>query len=413
MVEVNQFKLKIALLAVLSACLLQGAHPAHATERIYELLYVAEIDPGNARAEMSLTLIQPRDLVRELRFRIELQRHTRFEGDGTIEKEGNSVRWSPPETGGELRWRADLESRRNNGAYDGMITPDWAIFRGDDLVPPVYSRSLKGAQSQARLRFELPDGWSAITPYRKADDGDFVIVNPDRNFDRPTGWIALGELGIRWATISGTQVAVAGPKGQGLRRQDMLAFLRWTLPTLRDIFPSMSDRLLLVGAGDPMWRGGLSGPSSLYIHADRPLISENGTSTLLHELVHVATALRADQGADWIVEGLAEYYSLQVLVRSGTISSGRFRKSLERVKEWGKNVDDLPSGKSRGEVTARAVAILQTVDENIRSGSDNIHSLDELVRTLVSEGSVSNERFFEIAVELAGKPVKVLDPLKH
>ena len=43
-------------------------------------------------------------------------------------------------------------------------------------------------------------------------------------------------------------------------------------------------RLLIVSAGDPMWRGGLSGPSSMFLHSDRPLISENRTSTLLHEL---------------------------------------------------------------------------------------------------------------------------------
>lgn len=384
--------------------------PLLAIERVYEVLYEARINPELERAEMALTLRQPRDFVRELRFHIEPDRHGDFEGDGTIEQDGRYVRWTPPETGGELRWNARLVSERRNGAYDGMITPEWAVFRGDDLVPPVYTRSLKGARSQARLRFELPRGWSSATPYRKADNGDYSIVHEDRNFDRPTGWMALGEIGVRWATIDDIQVAVAGPVGHDLRRQDILAFLRWTLPTFRDIFPDLGRRLLVVGAGDPMWRGGLSGPSSLYIHAERPLISENGTSTLLHELVHVATGLRAEPGADWIVEGLAEYYALEVLVRSGTTSPRRHRKSVEDVAEWAEMADDLFVDTAAGEVTARAVLVMAAVDEKIRAGSEGARSLDDLARALLAEGKVSYERFRELAGELAGKPVKALRP---
>src|SRR3546814_11955514 len=81
--------------------------------------------------------------------------------------------------------------------------------------------------------------------------------------------------------------------------------------------------VVFVSAGDPMWHGGLSGPRSLFVHADRPLISENGSSTLMHEMVHVVTGLRAVSGDDWIVEGIAEYYSMVLLNRSGMLSDAR------------------------------------------------------------------------------------------
>ncbi len=401
-------------LILLTLCLFSAPQAALAVERIYEVLYQADIRPDEGLARMSLSLNQPRDLVRELRFRIDPKRHGGFEGDGQIEREGRYVRWTPPETGGRIRWNAGLTSRRGSGTYDGMIAPDWAVFRGDDLVPPVYTRSLKGSRAVARLRFDLPNGWSSITRYRKADSGDYpgdyLVVDPDRNFDRPTGWMALGDIGVRWATIADRRVAVAGPVDQGLRRQDILAFLRWTLPTLLDIFPDFGDRLLVVGAGDPMWRGGLSGPASLYIHADRPLISENGTSTLLHELVHVATGMRAAPGADWIVEGLAEYYALEILVRSGTTSPRRHRTSLEGVAEWADSAEDLFINTARGEVTARAVLVMEAVDGQIRKGSDGARSLDDLVRALAGDGEVSYERFRALAEELAGGRVKALKP---
>ena len=35
----------------------------------------------------------------------------------------------------------------------------------------------------------------------------------------------------------------------------------------------------MVGANDPMWRGGLSAPRSLYLHSGRPLIESDGPTS--------------------------------------------------------------------------------------------------------------------------------------
>lgn len=396
--------------AVLVFCLMVAPALALAVERIYEVQFTVRVKSGEEWAEVQLDLNQPRDFLRELRFRVDPKRHDGFETGGSLTAEGEYLRWKPGATGGSIRWRAHLVSRRSQESYDGWVNTDWAVFRGDDLVPPVATLSLKGARSRTRLLFEIPKGWSSITPYRKNDRGVYLVTHGHRNFDRPTGWMALGKLGVRWATIADTRVAVAGPTGQGLRRQDILALMRWTLPTLHDIFPDFGDRLLIVGAGDPMWRGGLSGPASLFIHADRPLISENGTSTLLHELVHVGTGLKAEPGADWIVEGMAEYYALEALVRSGTASPRRHRASLEDVADWGEEAEDLFVDSAGGEVTAHAVVVLDAVDAEIRESSGGKHSLDDVARSLAKSRKVSFERFRKLADGLAGKPVKALDP---
>ena len=39
-----------------------------------------------------------------------------------------------------------------------------------------------------------------------------------------------GVLGVMREEVSGVRVAIVGPRGAGVRRQDMLALLRWTLP---------------------------------------------------------------------------------------------------------------------------------------------------------------------------------------
>ena len=142
---------------------------------------------------------------------------------------------------------------------------------------------------------------------------------------------------------------------------------------------------------------------ALFIHADRPLLSENATSTLLHELIHIALGNGADSGADWIVEGLAEFYSLELLARSSTISDQRQNATLKKLAQWGQESTVLCTESSSGAVTARAVTILAAIDAEIRRRSNNKNSLDDVTRTLVSEqNSITMQRFMAIVGEYAG-----------
>jgi hypothetical protein len=380
---------RIATAAALLATLTAQAPAAEAAARVYDVRYTVRIVPERKGAEVTLELEQRRHYARELAFSIDPERQRDFAGDGDVERDDDRVVWTPPERGGRLTWFASLESTRSSGAYDGMVTEDWAVFRGDDLVPPATVTSLRDAESRARLAFRLPKGWSSVTAYPRGADGVYDVAHDDRSFDRPTGWMALGRLGVKWTKTGPTRIAVAGPVGAGLRHNDVLAFLRWTVPTLRAVFPGFTERLLVVSAGDPFWRGGLSGPSSLFMHADRPLISQNGTSTLVHELVHVAMRLRAEREADWIVEGFAEYYSLEVLRRSGTVSVRDWKDSIAELEAWGKGVDDLFTRRSSGAKTARAVLVLKALDEEIVERTGAKRNLDDVVRELAGRGAVS------------------------
>src|SRR5262249_37127159 len=154
----------------------------------------------------------------------------------------------------------------------------WAIFRGEDLVPPARTRTTAGARSRTRLLVRLPESWSLVTPYAKLRSGEYRVNHPRQRFARPTGWMIAGDLGVLREDVAGVKGAVAGPRAMGVRREDMLALLHWPLPTLRGILGTLPPRLTIVSAYDPMWRGGLSGPDSLFIHAHRPLITEDGPS---------------------------------------------------------------------------------------------------------------------------------------
>jgi len=120
-------------------------------------------------------------------------------------------------------------------------------------------------------------------------------------------------------------------------------------------------------------------------------------------LIHIALGTGAESGADWIVEGLAEYYSLELLARSGTISDQRHAATLEKLAQWGQESALLCVETSKGAVTARAVTILTAIDAEIRRRSSNRDSLDDVTRALASErNSITMQRFMAIAGEYAG-----------
>jgi predicted metalloprotease with PDZ domain len=220
--------------------------------------------------------------------------------------------------------------------------------------------------------------------------------------------VIAGAVGTRREVLGDTEISVAGPKGDVIRRNDMLAFFNGLVPEFRRAFGPLPPKLLIVSAGDPMWRGGLSGPRSLFLHADRPLISENGTSTLTHELTHVITRIRGAEGDDWIAEGLAEYYSIELLRRAGLLSDARADKAQDWMANHGKRVSTLTRNRSQGPRTARAVQLFRELDAEIRKATGNKRSLDDLVRALIPLREVSREDLREQARKLTGSPSRVL-----
>jgi ribosomal protein S28E/S33 len=265
--------------------------------------------------------------------------------------------------------------------------------------------------SRTRLRFDLPEGWTTVsTPWKAArDGGSFVVVNPETRFDRPTGWMIAGDIGNRVERHDDIEIAVAAPKGDAMPRQQILAMIGWTLPEMRMIFGTLPTRIVIVGAGDPMWRGGLSGQRSLYMHSARPLISENGTSTLLHELVHLITRISGRQGHKYISEGLAEFYSIELLHRTGGTTEARYQRTVAMLKRWSRNVERLPGRRSRGPVTARAVLMFMDLDKELREASDGERSLDDVTRLLMEKRRVDTDDLIEAATQVHGRLPDTLD----
>ena len=392
-----------------AACDVESSEPAdNPAARDYDAHYSIKVIPEQSAVEVTLEIRQSRRLLREMTFTFLPDKLGNYSGDGELQVSHGTLRWLPPAKGGKLRWRVHVAHRRGNDGYDAWLGPAWGIFRAEDIIPRVKTRALKGSTSNTTLSLDLPPGWSAVTEYSSISD-PIRVVRPDRRFDQPTGWIAVGDIGVRREKIAGVRVAVAGPQGHAVRRMDMLALLNWTLPELIALLPRPLPRLTIVSAGKPMWRGGLSAPASLYVHADRPLISENATSPLMHEVVHTALSIRSGDGADWISEGLAEYYGLELLERGGAISSRRHRIAIADQAKWASQANSLCGATSTGATTALAVGVFDALDREIHDKTGGDSNLDELLRqVLLSRDPIDVASLRDLAADIIGTPSDVL-----
>jgi hypothetical protein len=397
----------LALLVAPNA--LAVAQAAADPAKVYEITYGATLDPKTGLAHATLTLKQPRRLMRRIELVMPGNRYKNIQPASQIEVKGDTVTWRPLKEGGVLNYDFVIDHPRSNRMQDSRIEDKWALLKLDSLFPRATAHVVKGSTSQASLQLVAPRGWAIETPYGRAAGRVLAVNNPHRAFSRPLGWLLAGKLGVRRDNVGERIVSVASPLGTHPRANDMLTFVRWTMPDLLKIFPDFPQRLLIVNGADDMWRGGLSGVGSLYLHSSRPLVSGNRTSPLLHEMFHVASGLHGKGGSDWIVEGMAEYYSLELLKRAGGISERRYKESMDTLARWSADTQCKATDRSQGKQTAGAVLIMHNLDAEIRAASRDKASLDTLVQMLVrANRPVTNADFRAAAAQLIKGTVKSL-----
>lgn len=379
----------------------------------YKLDYVVTLVPEKAGALVKLK-VDKGQLLHKFSFSNERNIYSDMHANGKLTIKGKRIEWELPAGEATLSYFVLLTNERSPGKFDSRVTHDWALFRGDDLIPAVHTYEVPNAYSIATLSFNLPKDWKSVeTGWQRKTGNFFSVDNPERRFDRPTGWMIAGKIGSRRATVKKTAIAVSAPTGEGMRRMDALTFFNFVWPELHKAFEKTPQKLLVVGAGDPMWRGGLSASNSLFLHSDRPLVSENGTSPLLHELTHMVTRISGKvtetTNDDWIAEGLAEFYSFELLYRADGMTKARRTKIIHGLAKWGGEVKHLRKTKSTGPVTARAVVLLDELDKEIRQRSNNKYDIDDVTRELMKVRKASLDDLTRITQKLIGVKIETLN----
>jgi hypothetical protein len=85
----------------------------------------------------------------------------------------------------------------------------------------------------------------------------------------------------------------------------------------------------------------MAAQGSLYLNSARPMVSENGSSPLLREVVQLFAQIHGRDGSDWLVESLTDYYANELLRRSGGMSDDRYQVWQARLSKQGAKVNRL------------------------------------------------------------------------
>ncbi|MFJ2689634.1 hypothetical protein [Pseudomonas sp. NPDC087336] len=397
----------------LAVGLLTLSSPAWAATKKVDLDYHVRLLPQSDQAEVRLTLAQG-SAVRSLDFDLgDGSHYSDFKADGQWQlTEGKQARgvWRPATDKSSLTYRVRISHGRKSGSFDTRMTPAWALMRGDDLVPPAKLDQQDGIELVSRLEFELPNGWQSVeTAWPRIGKNKFRIDNVSRLFDRPTGWMLAGHLGSRRARLGETEVTVTSPRGQGMRRMDVLTLLTFVWPQVQAVFPRHPTKLLIVGANDPMWRGSLSAHESIYLNSRLPLVSESGTSALVRELAQVFGRINDQQRSDWISEGFAEYYAIELVRRAGGMSDERYEDLHRKLLKDSQKVTSLRGEQINAAQVSKAVLLLQELDREIRLKTRNKRSLDDVLRGAMHLGSIDTKEFVQLSESVIGESSKVLD----
>ncbi|WP_350647357.1 hypothetical protein [Pseudomonas sp. HY13-MNA-CIBAN-0226] len=378
-----------------------------------DLDYHVRLLPQSDEAEVRLTLAQG-STVRSLDFDLgDGSHYSDFKTDGQWQLvPGKQTRgiWRPAADKSSLTYRVRISNGRKGGSFETRMTPTWALMRGDDLVPAARLDQQDGIELVSRLEFELPTGWNSVeTAWPRIGRNKFRIDNISRLFDRPTGWMLAGHLGTRRTRLGETEVTVASPQGQGMRRMDVLTLLTFIWPQVQAMYPRHPTKLLIVVASDPMWRGSLAARESIYLNSRLPLVSESGSSALVRELAQLFARINDKQRSDWISEGFAEYYAIELVRRAGGMSDERYASLHKKLAREGEKVKTLRGEQVDSAQIGRAVLLLGELDQEIRIKTRNKRSLDDVLRGAMRLESVDTREFVQLAESVIGEPSKVLD----
>jgi predicted metalloprotease with PDZ domain len=349
------------------------------------------------------------DEIERVRLRYDPQRYEDFNVSGAIERRRGEIVWTPSGPYAELTYAALVDHRRAPGkGYDSFAGDGWILSRTSGLFPRcavLFRRDVEAhPESRARLVVRLPPGWSSATAMPTEKANRYIVETPHQRMDHPRGWLAFGRLERTDATAGSTAVTIVRVRDVRQPVEPIVELMQRAVPRMTGLFERPLPRLLIVLGPDPMWRGGLSGEESFYIHAERPLRSPDYTSPYLHELFHVAAPFRPQRDAHWVTEGLAEFYSLELQRRLGILTEHHFHRALELFAEHGTWNQDFTQSAVPAVRNNSAPLVMYVLDQRIRAATGGQRGLDAVVTSLARDGgAVSTARFLGTVQRVAGK----------
>lgn len=400
--------MRIGLLLLWGCCLV----PAGTTAQSFTIRYIVSLEDASKPVAVVRWEIAGGNEIYEISLRFRSERPLDVQATGTLIKDGEHFLWRPQGPYAQLSYRMATNARRlgSQQRFDSYLAPRWLVSRARHLFPLVRVQyrapydtadGLRKLSSRGFLAFQMPRGWKCVAAYPGHGQNSFELRG-SRSFLTPRGWFACGDLYSEAREIGGVRIELAQVEtAAGI--DDALTFLEATFPLLQRLFGSRTDRILIVRAPDPMWHGGISGENSVFLHAMRPVRDRDKTSPYLHELFHVLQPFKPAADADWFVEGLAEYYSLEIQRRAGLLEEQTFFKALRSFERYGLWNVDLRTQHDNAATNNSAPLILYALDQRIQRLTAGKARLDDVVHRLTEQKGPVDSEAFQAAAEAVAR----------
>jgi hypothetical protein len=387
---------------------LGGSRSIAAGKETFSIDYIVTISasaPEVAHVRWELAGIEE---IKAFRLRFAADRLKGFRGSGKLQPLDGGLLWEPAGPYAHLTYRVAIDhARGQHGRFDSYGGRDWVLSRAHDLFPRIDVECYPDTpppKSRARLIFRLPRGWRSAAALAAEGPDTYRLNEPGKILDRPRGWFALGKFTLDRQEIAEIMVQVARMPGSTVQAPALFHFLTTTLPPLKKLLLTGPRTVLLVSAPDPMWHGGISGENSIYMHASRPLRTPDKTSPWLHEMFHVLQPYKPGPDADWIEEGTAEFYSLELQRRAGLIDAAAYTRALGYFERFGLWNVDLRQQQDNAATNNSAPLVMYALDQRIQRATAGKRRLDDVVAQLAKEGGeVDTARFLRTVNLVSGR----------
>lgn len=298
-----------------------------------------------------------------------------------FERDDNAFVWDGQTVDPSFRGVIDV-NRTNGSGYDWYDDGGWALT------------SFPGHGWNCRFRGRT-DGYEMETDARVAGegvssgDGSLVYLGPYREWTRTSGGQTFRLVVPEAARLEPSPRSVLDlltAAGEALhigeRRERVLAV---AVP---------SDTVRWSAAGRHPWLS-----TAFWVQDDRPV--ETVGSTWVHEYVHARTAFERTDGAEWLLEAMADYFAASIALRTGNTGFESFHRHVSRSKDAGAVLAAPGSWPSPYTPYIKGRRVLAALEAAIRGNGDG--TLQDVFRRLNDvDGEVSHGVFADTVADVAG-----------
>lgn len=266
---------------------------------------------------------------------------------------------------------------------------DFGLFKAESLTLEYAYNFYAGTSFQNRTFVEIspPPGWSQAAPWDKSANDTYVLPAGQT---LPRGYVALGHfLGEEKRSVAGKDVHYVRLGNASSYDGRLFGLIENATPYYAAVYgPGVHHDVLVVNAPDPMFRGGLGGADSFFVHESADI------RTVAHEYAHVfqlfGTRENPPDSSIWVNEGDADYHSALAMYAADVWTVKQVNDFFEEaaVDATTASVKDaVLTNAAYGTPLERfayhkGALVLRALDETLRSRSGAQVTLSDVLRAM-------------------------------